>query len=102
MHIVHVHIQVKEEHVVEFIAATIENAVNSLKEEGVLRFDVIRQADDPSRFELVEVYQSPEDNAKHRETAHFARWQKTTEKMMTAPRTRTVYTNIFPFDEDWK
>ena len=36
------------------------------------RFDVIQQADDPTRFVLVEVYRSEEDTVKHRQTAHFA------------------------------
>jgi len=50
MHIVHIFIHVKDGSVEEFKNATIENAKNSLKEQGVARFDVIQQIDDPTRF----------------------------------------------------
>ena len=102
MHIVHVHIEVKEEYLEQFIAATVDNASHSVQEEGVARFDVIQQADDPTRFVLVEVYRTLEDNAKHRETAHFARWRDSVEKMMVAPRTRIIYKDIFPDEKGWK
>ena len=56
MHIVHVHVHVKPEFVEAFKHATIDNASNSIQEAGVARFDVIQQADDPTKFILVEVY----------------------------------------------
>ena len=71
MHIVHVFVHVKPEHLEAFKAATIENARNSVQEPGIARFDVIQQADDPTRFVLIEVYRTPDDPAKHKETAHY-------------------------------
>ena len=50
MLIVHVHVHVKPESADAFAAASLENARNSVQEPGVVRFDVIRQADDPTRF----------------------------------------------------
>ena len=50
MLIVHVHVHVKPESVDAFEEATRENARNSVLEPGVVRFDVVRQADDPTRF----------------------------------------------------
>lgn len=102
MHIVHVHIDVKPDYLNDFITATLDNARNSLREEGVLRFDVIQQIDDPTHIVLVEVYKTPEDNEKHRQTAHFACWRDLAEPMMAAPRTRAVYQNLFPDDEGWQ
>jgi len=102
MWIVHVHVQVKPEHVEEFKAATIVNATNSVKEPGITRFDVIQQADDPTRFVLVEVYRTKEDNAAHRETAHYKAWAEKAVPMMAAERTRVFYGNIFPPDQGWE
>jgi (4S)-4-hydroxy-5-phosphonooxypentane-2,3-dione isomerase len=101
MYIVHVHIHVKPEYIEAFKASSLENARNSLLEEGIARFDVIQQIDDPTRFELIEVYRSPEDPAKHKETAHYNKWRELAESMLVEPRNRTQYKNIFPIDEDW-
>ncbi len=95
MYIVHVHIRVKPEFIQAFQEATLENARNSVREPGVARFDVIQQADDPARFVLVEVYRTPDDPAKHKETAHYNRWREVAEPMMAEPRTRVVYNDVF-------
>ena len=99
--IVHVYVHVKPEYVEEFKAATLENARESIKEPGVVRFDVIQQQDDPARFVLLEVYKTPEAPAQHKETEHYAKWQNTVEGMLAEPRSRIKYTNVFPEDEGW-
>lgn len=101
MQIVHVHVNVKPEFVEAFKRATIENANNSVQEPGVARFDVIQQAEDPTKFILVEVYKTAEAPAAHKETAHYARWRDTVAGMMAGPRQGIKYTNIFPEDESW-
>ena len=58
MLIVHVHVHVKSEFIEAFRQATVENARNSLQEPGIARFDVIQQADDSTRFVLVERYRT--------------------------------------------
>lgn len=95
MYIVHVHIRIKPEFIEAFKKAALENARASVQEPGVARFDVIQQADDPSRFVLVEVYRTPDDPAKHKETAHYNRWRQAAEPMMAEPRTRVIYNDIF-------
>ncbi len=50
MLIVHVFVHVKPEAVDAFIAATLDNARNSVQEPGIARFDVIQQRDDPTTF----------------------------------------------------
>lgn len=99
MHILHVFLHVKPEYVEAFKAATIENARNSLQEAGITRFDVIQQADDPTRFVLVEFYRSQDARAQHRETSHFLTWNETTTDMLVTPRTRTEYVLIYPDEE---
>jgi (4S)-4-hydroxy-5-phosphonooxypentane-2,3-dione isomerase len=96
MHILHVFLHVKPEYVEAFKAATVENARNSVQEAGIVRFDVIQQADDPTRFVLAEVYRSNDARAQHRETAHFLMWRDTVADMLVTPLTRTEYVNIFP------
>lgn len=101
MMVVHVHVHVKPEYVEAFRAATIENARNSVKEPGIARFDVIQQNDDPTRFILVEVYRTPEDPGRHKETAHYQAWRDAVAKMMAEPRTSVKYANLYPTDEGW-
>lgn len=96
MKIMHVFIQVKPEHVAAFKAATIENAGNSIQEPGIVRFDVIQQEDDPTRFVLVEVYRTPDDPARHKETAHYQKWLDTAEEMMAVPEPESSTPTFFP------
>ncbi len=101
MLIVHVHASVKPEFVDDFLKATVENARNSVQEPGIARFDVIQQQDDSTRFVLVEVYRTPEDPARHKETAHYVKWRDTVAGMMAEPRSSVKFVNIFPADAGW-
>jgi len=101
MQIVMVHVHVKPKSVETFRQASIENASNSVQEEGIARFDVIQQVDDPTRFILVEVYKTAEAPAAHKETAHYLRWREVVADMMAEPRQGIKYTNQFPSDDDW-
>jgi len=101
MLIVHVHVQVKPECIEAFKEATLANARASVQEPGIARFDVVQQADDSTRFVLVEVYRTPEAPGAHKETAHYAAWRDSVAPMMAVPRTSVKYTNIFPADAGW-
>ncbi|UCD51720.1 MAG: antibiotic biosynthesis monooxygenase [Phycisphaerales bacterium] len=101
MLIVHVHVHVKPEHVDAFRAASLENARHSVQEPGVARFDVIEQADDPTRFLLVEVYRTADDPARHKETAHYQKWRDSVAEMMAEPRSAVKYANVFPDESGW-
>jgi autoinducer 2-degrading protein len=101
MHIVHVYIHVKPEFVPAFIEATLANAANSIQEPGVARFDFMQQADAPNRFVLVEVYRTPDDQARHRETAHYQTWRDAVADMMAEQRTAFKYANLFPDEQGW-
>lgn len=101
MLVVHVHVHVKPEFVEAFHQATLENARNSLQEPGVARFDVVQQSDDPTRFVLVEVYRTPEDAGRHKETDHYPIWRDTVAEMMAEPRRSVKYVNLFPDEAGW-
>lgn len=102
MLIVHVQVHVKPEAVEAFRAATLQNASNSVKEPGVVRFDVLQREDDPTRFLLQEIYRTPEDPARHKETAHYAAWRDAVEGMMAEPRSSVRYSAFFPEGSRWE
>ena len=102
MLIVHVFVHVKPDAVEAFSAATLENARNSLQEPGIVRFDVIQQDDDPTRFVLVEIYRGAADPARHKETAHYLAWREAVEPMMAEPRRSVKYGAVFPEAGRWE
>jgi (4S)-4-hydroxy-5-phosphonooxypentane-2,3-dione isomerase len=101
MHIVLVHVHVKPESIESFKTAILDNARNSIQEPGVVRFDILQQAEDPSRFTLYEVYRTPEDQLKHRESAHYNRWKDAVVDMMAEPRQGIRYLNLIPVDGEF-
>jgi quinol monooxygenase YgiN len=92
---------VKPEYIEAFKAATLANASESMKEPGVARFDVVQQADEPSKFVLVEVYRDAAAAAAHKETRHYPTWRDTVALMMAEPRTSVKFQNLFPADDAW-
>ncbi len=101
MLVVHVQVHVKPECVAAFTAATVANARESVREPGIARFDVVQQADDPTRFVLVEAYRTAEAPAAHKATAHYANWRDTVAPMMAEPRGSVKFSNLFPDDAGW-
>ena len=72
MHIVLVLVTVKPELLEEFERALLHNARESVKHDpGCRRFDVSQQQDDPTKWVLYEVYDSPDAHALHRRSPHF-------------------------------
>ena len=102
MLIVHVHVHVRPESVAAFREATLANARASILEPGIVRFDVIQQADDATRFVLVEIYRTADDPARHKATAHYAAWRDAVEPMMAEPRRSVKYGPLFPGKLAWE
>lgn len=98
MLVVHVFVHVKPECVEAFKSASVENARHSVQEPGIARFDVIQQADDPTRFVLVEIYRTAEAPAEHKATTHYAAWRDAVAEMMAEQRSSIKYANVFPDD----
>lgn len=101
MLIVHVFVHVHPGQEEAFKQASLANARESVGEPGVARFDVIQQLDDPARFVLVEVYRTPQDPARHKETAHYQTWRDAVADMMAEPRSSVKYANVFPDESGW-
>jgi (4S)-4-hydroxy-5-phosphonooxypentane-2,3-dione isomerase len=101
MLLLHVLVQVKPEFIEAFKVATEANASASRKELGVARFDFAQQADDPTRFVLLEAYREPAAHQAHRDTPHYVRWREEVAPMMAAPRTAVKYFSLSPGDTEW-
>jgi (4S)-4-hydroxy-5-phosphonooxypentane-2,3-dione isomerase len=101
MFVVLVHVKVKTDQIDAFKKASEANARESVKEPGIARFDVLQDRDHPEQFVLVEVYRTPEDPARHKETEHYKLWRDTVEGMMAEPRRSVKYSNVFPDDARW-
>ncbi len=98
-----VNIVVKPENVVQFIEATLENHQNSVKEDGNLRFDVLRRRDNQSAFTLYEAYASEEAAAAHKKTVHYLKWRDAVESWMAEPRRGIAHDVIAPLEKTaWK
>jgi (4S)-4-hydroxy-5-phosphonooxypentane-2,3-dione isomerase len=96
MPVVLVDIHVKPGSCEAFKEATLANVRASLREEGIARFDLLERQDDPERFVLVEAYRSPEAQANHKQTSHYAVWADTVASMMAEPRTSARFEEILP------
>ena len=96
MLIVHIQVHVVPDGVDAFREATLANARASIQEPGIARFDVIQQEDDPTRFELIEIYRTAEAAAAHKATVHYATWRDAVAPLMAEPRSSTKYRAVFP------
>jgi len=93
-----VYVNVKSDSISRFISETVENHNESVKEPGNLRFDLIRQADDPCRFMIYEAYESDAAAAHHKTTAHYLKWRDNVKDFMAEPRKGVKYNIIEPND----
>ena len=92
-----VFVDVKPEHVEDFRAITCYNHANSRKEAGNVRFDVLQSNDDPTKFTLIEVFESEEAAKLHKTTAHYLRWREEVAPYMASPR-KAVHNTPVAFD----
>lgn len=94
-----VYVNVKPEMANEFIEASYRNHCESVREPGNLRFDFVRQADDPCRFMIYEAYESDEAAAAHKTTPHYLEWRERVQEMMAEPRKGVKYNILQPADK---
>ena len=92
MYLFHAYVSVAAGSEAEFAEACAVNSRASLRGPGCLRFDVLQEADDPTRFVLVEAYGSEDDLAFHKTTDHYKAWAEVTNRVQVEPRSKTVFT----------
>jgi len=95
MYVAAVTVHVKEPFVRDFIEATLDNARNTRREPGNVRFDVLQCKDDPTRFSLYEAYRTKDDLAKHQQTEHYLRWKQAVTDWMAQRRQSVKYNSLF-------
>jgi autoinducer 2-degrading protein len=94
-----VHVWVKENYIEDFIKASVENHNESVREPGNLRFDLLQDAADTSKFVLYEAYESEEAAAAHKSTAHYQKWKETVAGWMARPREGIKHKILCPSDK---
>ena len=86
MYVLIVSARVKPEQRGRFLEAIEENAVTSVRDEpGCLRFDVVRDRDDPDHYLFYEVYRDEEAFRAHRASDRFARWREAADTVLSDP-----------------
>ena len=96
MHVTIVHVWVKPESVDAFIKATRENHEASVREPGNRRFDVLRDAGEPTKFVLYEAYVDAAAAAAHKQAPHYLAWRETVADMMARPRQGVLHQGLYP------
>ena len=91
-----VHIHVKPDQVDTFLDATRANHEASIREDGNLRFDVLRSVEEPTRFLLYEWYATDAAAAAHRETPHYQAWVSAVTDWFVEPRHADAYEAVYP------
>lgn len=89
-----VSVHVKEDCIEQFKEITTYNHNNTRKEPGNVRFDVLWNKDDPTRFTLYEVFADADAVAFHKTTEHYNKWRETVAPYMAEPRSAVSNTPI--------
>lgn len=99
MLIMHVYLTVKPEYLDPFKQAIITNASTSRQEPGNLRFDVVQETEDPTKFVLVEAYRDEAARQAHWDSDHFKAYR---EVASAAVADRNVKTYIAIDPTEWE
>lgn len=91
-----VYVSINEQMVDEFIKVTTANHLESVKEPGNFRFDLVQQVDDPTKFMIYEAFESEEAAAAHKKTPHYFAWRDAVKDMMSEPRYGVKYVLLKP------
>ena len=95
------HHYLKPEFVEAYRDAILENAARSVKEPGILQFEIFQDTEDPTHFSLLEMYRDQESRDAHMQSAHFLKWKETVigQEMFSRKghgNTFTLHEPVFP------
>ena len=103
MEIILVEVNVKPERLDEFLELIKYDAEHSENDEpDCLRFDVLRDTQDPHRFFYYEVYKDEAARMAHRETPHFKHYAEKSPDMFSGELKRSILNNVVPDDQNWR
>ncbi|MGR5143453.1 (4S)-4-hydroxy-5-phosphonooxypentane-2,3-dione isomerase [Photobacterium sp. DNB23_23_1] len=94
MHVTLVEINVKPDMVERFKEVFLPNHLGSIKEEGNIRFDVLQDTDEPTRFMIYEAYRDEDAMLTHKKTPHYLQCVEDLKQIMTGARTKRVYDGL--------
>ena len=98
-----VSMELKPEYREAFLAAILDDAVNSVKNEpGCIRFDIAQDEQNENRFFLHEVYKDKAAFDTHTKTPHLLKFRSTIKEDWFVGRGSTRCRNVFPTDKDWR
>ena len=94
MIIAEVTLKVKPDRINDFIKYTKDNVENSLKETGIRRFEFYKEKESKNVFVLFEIYESTDDQIKHRETLHYKNWKANIMSVLEGPYVVKQYESV--------
>lgn len=94
MIIAEVTLKVKPDRINDFIKYTKDNVENSLKEAGIRRFEFYKEKESKNVFVLFEIYESTDDQIKHRETLHYKNWKANIMSVLEEPYIVKQYESV--------
>lgn len=96
MEVTLVEINVWPDKIDEFLDVFRANHLGAVQEPGNLRFDVLQDALEPTKFFIYEAYSDEEAVLAHKKTSHYLACVAALEGIMTGPRKKTVFKGIYP------
>ena len=95
--------RIKPEYLEQFMEVSWEDARGATNDEpGCVRFDVIRDEQDPNLFYFYEVYIDEAAFEDHLQAPHFVKWRETVKEDWYAEPVQDVRGwSIYPTDSNW-
>lgn len=99
MYILMMRLKVKEDRIDDFIAASTEDARNSVENEpGCRQFDVVQDKADSTSFAFYQVFDDEAAFMAHTKTEHFQPAYPKVDEMIDGPKSVMFCEPIFPAD----
>ncbi|KJV35974.1 (4S)-4-hydroxy-5-phosphonooxypentane-2,3-dione isomerase [Pantoea sp. SM3] len=96
MEVTLVEINVKPDCIDEFLRVFKLNHLGALQEPGNLRFDVLQDSSEATRFFIYEAYADEAAVLAHKKTPHYLACVEALEALMSEPRKKTAFKGVFP------
>ena len=82
----------------QFEKVTTANHYGSVQESGVLRFDVLRDNENPGTYYLYEAYRDEAATRAHKETEHYHAWKDAVSDLLVGDRASVACSVVAPAD----
>jgi len=79
-----------------FIEETTKMGKAASQESGCIRYDVLQNLDDPTKFLLIEIFRSDQEIVFHTRSEQCKLWKKNVKGMLAADPVEKKYVNLFP------